>query len=444
MLDEESRNIFLQNLDEFILDEEKIVTARWLSKTLNINYKDSTAVLTTWIEKKKDAENLLTTYAISGKKEDGSLIVTVLRDYAVDDFVQNLTDVSKSVYSAQKGVLKNIQLLAAANENYSPCLGGIIGPTIDRKITPSIAQEAITADVKPDVLVPKLEKQSQSTNASNNLKKEPESLSSSQKPLKNKEISKGGIANFFNKQSATSAKSTNNVTKKGETKSINNFFKKTSPKSSTATAEDNSNKVTSESVAESTVVKTEIKTEENLSKNECISNDDVGSNVDDDVIPGTPQPETKLSTLNKIVNKKKSKRARENSDEDNLKKRRKRVYVQSDSSDDDIFGNESEDEKMEQEPAAESNLDKPVGKNIVEELANTNTLNKKKKKIVDKMYTDEDGFIITCKEVEECSASEEEEEPPAKKAAPSPPKPMPKKINPGTKQANLMSFFKKK
>lgn len=59
----------------------------------------------------------------------------------------------------------------------------------------------------------------------------------------------------------------------------------------------------------------------------------------------------------------------------------------------DIFGNESEDEKMEQEPAAESNLDKPVGKNIVEELANTNTLNKKKKKIVDKMYTDEDGFI---------------------------------------------------
>lgn len=56
--------------------------------------------------------------------------------------------------------------------------------------------------------------------------------------------------------------------------------------------------------------------------------------MDDDVIPGTPQPETKLSTLNKIVNKKKSKRARENSDEDNLKKRRKRVYVQSDSSDD--------------------------------------------------------------------------------------------------------------
>lgn len=44
----------------------------------------------------------------------------MLRDYAVDDFVQNLTDVSKSVYSAQKGVLKNIQLLAAANENYSP------------------------------------------------------------------------------------------------------------------------------------------------------------------------------------------------------------------------------------------------------------------------------------------------------------------------------------
>lgn len=38
--------------------------------------------------------------------------------------------------------------------------------------------------MKPDVLVPKLEKQSQSTNASNNLKKEPESLSSSQKPSK--------------------------------------------------------------------------------------------------------------------------------------------------------------------------------------------------------------------------------------------------------------------
>lgn len=103
MLDDESKNIFLQNLDEYILDEERIVsiinilltvlqyeflvkivvyflfevTSRWLANTLNISYKDSTNVLSTWIENKKDSENLLVTFAVTGKRKDGSLIVTV-------------------------------------------------------------------------------------------------------------------------------------------------------------------------------------------------------------------------------------------------------------------------------------------------------------------------------------------------------------------------------
>uniref|UniRef100_A0A6M2DI03 DNA polymerase delta subunit 3 n=1 Tax=Xenopsylla cheopis TaxID=163159 RepID=A0A6M2DI03_XENCH len=462
MLDDESKNIFLQNLDEYILDEERIVTSRWLANTLNISYKDSTNVLSTWIENKKDSENLLVTFAVTGKRKDGSLIVTILRDYAVEDFVQDLIEVSKSVYSAQKGALKNIQLLAACNEGFSSCLDCIKGPLNERRVVPSLTLE-VKPSVQPDIKI-KSEKQNGISVTSNINKKESETLPTSQKPSKAKEINKGGIANFFNKPGAKKTgsvpnKNDSSTNKSGETKTMQNFFKKTSPQNSKNIIKKESEetqisidtpKITVSKVPENTTIeksplktsnveKPEVKTEEISIKKE-------NNMSDDDIIMGTPEVIQKKNSK-KNNNKKKSKRVRENSDEDNMKKKRKRLVVQSDSSDDEIFGNESEDEQEFEENRIknEHKLKLNDEPEVQEKASNPNPFNKKVKKFVNRTYEDDEGFIITTKEVEEFSASEDEE-PPEKKAAPSPPKPQPKKtaINPGTKQSNLMSFFKKK
>ncbi|XP_060792033.1 DNA polymerase delta subunit 3 isoform X2 [Neoarius graeffei] len=107
-------DLYLDNIDEYVNDQNKIVTYKWLSLTLGVHVNTAKQMLYHYIEqrrKERSGNTLHATYLVSGKCfENGSVChkVSVVREDKLEDVKSKLdVTISVHVYSVQKAELKD-------------------------------------------------------------------------------------------------------------------------------------------------------------------------------------------------------------------------------------------------------------------------------------------------------------------------------------------------
>ncbi|KAI4886830.1 hypothetical protein NFI96_018394 [Prochilodus magdalenae] len=125
--------LYLDNIDEYVNDQNKIVTYKWLSLTLGVHVNIAKQMLYHYLEqrrKERSGTTLHATYLVSGKfSENGSVChkVSVVREDQLEDTKSKLEKtVSVHVYSIQKAELKDSSPLYstdydAVKENLKNC-----------------------------------------------------------------------------------------------------------------------------------------------------------------------------------------------------------------------------------------------------------------------------------------------------------------------------------
>uniref|UniRef100_A0A3B5MXW8 DNA polymerase delta subunit 3 n=1 Tax=Xiphophorus couchianus TaxID=32473 RepID=A0A3B5MXW8_9TELE len=105
--------LYLDNIDEYVNDHNKIVTYKWLSLTLGVHVNTAKQMLYHYLEhkRKESSPQLHATYLVSGKLEDKGQMchkVSVVREDQLEDFKSKMSlIVSVHVYSVQKALLKD-------------------------------------------------------------------------------------------------------------------------------------------------------------------------------------------------------------------------------------------------------------------------------------------------------------------------------------------------
>uniref|UniRef100_A0A7N6AJM4 DNA polymerase delta subunit 3 n=1 Tax=Anabas testudineus TaxID=64144 RepID=A0A7N6AJM4_ANATE len=109
--------LYLDNIDEYVNDHNKIVTYKWLSLTLGVHVNTAKQMLYHYLDhkRKESSAQLHATYLVSGKFVDNgqtSHRVSVVREDQLEDFKSKLSlIVSVHVYSVQKALLKDSSTL---------------------------------------------------------------------------------------------------------------------------------------------------------------------------------------------------------------------------------------------------------------------------------------------------------------------------------------------
>ncbi|XP_003447500.2 DNA polymerase delta subunit 3 [Oreochromis niloticus] len=105
--------LYLDNIDEYVNDHNKIVTYKWLSLTLGVHVNTAKQMLYHYLDhkRKESSAQLHATYLVSGKFVDNgqtSHKVSVVREEQLEDFKAKMSlVVSVHVYSVQKALLKD-------------------------------------------------------------------------------------------------------------------------------------------------------------------------------------------------------------------------------------------------------------------------------------------------------------------------------------------------
>ncbi|KAK9538471.1 hypothetical protein VZT92_003639 [Zoarces viviparus] len=105
--------LYLDNIDEYVNDQDKIVTYKWLSLTLGVHVNTAKQMLFHYLDhkRKESSAQLHATYLVSGKFVDNgqtSHKVSVIKEDQLEDFKSKMSlIVSVHVYSVQKALLKD-------------------------------------------------------------------------------------------------------------------------------------------------------------------------------------------------------------------------------------------------------------------------------------------------------------------------------------------------
>ncbi|XP_044075315.1 DNA polymerase delta subunit 3 [Siniperca chuatsi] len=105
--------LYLDNIDEFVNDHNKIVTYKWLSLTLGVHVNTAKQMLYHYLDhkRKESSPQLHATYLVSGKFVDNGQMshkVSVVKEDQLEDFKSKMSlVVSVHVYSVQKALLKD-------------------------------------------------------------------------------------------------------------------------------------------------------------------------------------------------------------------------------------------------------------------------------------------------------------------------------------------------
>ncbi|XP_014777504.1 DNA polymerase delta subunit 3 isoform X2 [Octopus bimaculoides] len=112
--------MYLDNLDEYINDENKVVTYRWLSITLQVHVNLAKQMLFNFVKQQrseKDSDCLHVTYFVAGitdKRKDGTKVVfcSVVPEEKLETVKSSLQQLhSCHIYSVQKSKLKDSSVL---------------------------------------------------------------------------------------------------------------------------------------------------------------------------------------------------------------------------------------------------------------------------------------------------------------------------------------------
>ena len=397
-----SEELWWQNLQEWILDDNKIVTYKNLACNLDVHVNMAKKMLVTFHQGQE--EKVSAFYLISGQTKDGFKIqITAARDMKkVENTFKKV--LSKHIFALCKAKIDitAADVLNCLTDNCSPnqmiCLRGIKSLAIkvkkeqEKVEEPSKKAETKKSQVKNDEAI-KTQKEEKS-----------------EKPTTKSEAKKENISETSKPKTSQGEKVKGKSGKNGGG-GIAAMFANAPPKKPQAE-----------------------KKPEPLEKPPSV----------------VEEPKVESSSQSKVNSKKRDQSSSLKS------KKHKRIRMMSsseESSDDD----EKEEEKRynqikPESPEKEPHEDKENDEEIVPDTPNEPKSKKRRaRKLVNKTFVDESGFMVTKKEFVSCSESEEDQQPEPKK--PLEKKETEKKSKPtcenskgsqNRKQASIMNFFSKK
>ncbi|KAF6214074.1 hypothetical protein GE061_011805 [Apolygus lucorum] len=378
----------LQNIEDFVQIDDKIVTYKWISKVLKVHTNTAKQLLFAYSKKPEVVDKLLVTYIVAGEQHDGKgLNFQLVQEKDLEKIKRTFHKITSThVYSIQRGTAVSGADIYNADSSYKLTLEDLkfcsiqTNGEIDRReMKVVIPSTPLNAPV--------------STKTASKKEAEPVSQDtklSSQKgvvPLKAKDVPSNKEEVKEKPQALKKASPKKNDTKTAPVKgsSIGALFKKQAAKK-----------------------------KDDLSIKAEVKKADEAKNVDaEKASEKTVQSEVKTPNANKSAGKKKRKKPKDS--KDSAAKRRKRIQVASDSE-----SSDQESDGNERFPSPEPEPEAPmVVESDEEDIIPSTPLEKGKKrvkKMIDRTYEDEEGFIITKKEyvVESCS-DDESAEPPTKK-----------------------------
>lgn len=429
-------DLYLENIDEYIKDEDKIVTYKWLSQTLEVHCNTAKQMLFKYIDIErnvKQTDGLSVTYFVSGLTQpDASgeqmfkcVVIPEEKLEACKTMLAVLT--SCHIYSVQKSKLRDSSAL------YMTDIAMLKKNVFDSNRFSSIQCERAklkSADEMGFSVNYTSSEPEKKTVANGNTATRPAGKKQPQSAIASMFAKADASKKDVKKEATAAVKEEAEPDKKAVNKKSDGmmaFFSKQSDKKGLAPKESEKNIIT------------------------------------------TKSPEKK-SSPKKLETKSKKTARQEDSDEEIERPKRRRTRQ-------DLFDSDSEEE-MEEEPESpipptpppREATPEPETKHVSPEVEENPMLEEsskkdhagkrkrvKKRKLVNKTYMDKDGFMVTEKVYQEESTDASETEEPVmkevKKTVPakSPPKgkKSPKKPSPGKKgqasgkQTSLMSFFKK-
>ncbi|XP_041750129.1 DNA polymerase delta subunit 3-like isoform X2 [Coregonus clupeaformis] len=450
-------DLYLDNIDEFVNDQNKIVTYKWLSLTLGVHVNLAKQMLYHYLDQKRKESSapLHATYLVSGKfVENGTMVfsmlsfqshrVSVVREDQLEDVKAKMSlTVSVHVYSVQKAVLKDSGPLYSADydavkENLRNCSRYSAIRCADA-VPISLAEVQQACETTP---APPPEREQSKANLSN-LASKP----TSKQP-------KGIMGMFANKNVSKNQDSSKEI--KLEQKEVAPVVEtsKTKPAAKTTPMSNFFGKQAAKKPDKS------IKEEVEIAQ--------TSSSVDEK--PSSPPPKAETPAKDAVVEKyirSKTKRLEHSDGEEEKnasqkkKKRRRIKKPQPDSSDDDVIPDSPPQlqEQRDPSPSPEIQVKKePVAVSRSDQLSDCKR-RKRRRVLKSRTFVDDEGCIVTEKAYESESYSETEDDFKVSKPTPknpTPPKPSTGKkeeekskkaaaaCNKSTKQASIMGFFQKK
>ncbi|KAM6140475.1 DNA polymerase delta subunit 3 isoform 2-T2 [Pterocles gutturalis] len=456
--------LYLENIDEFVTDQNRIVTYKWLSYTLGVHVNQAKQMLYDYVERKRKENSgaqLHVAYLVAGSlKQNGHLChkVAVVREDQLEAMKSKLATIaSVHVYSIQKALLKDSGPLY--NTDYDIVKTNLHNCSKFSAIQCAAAVPRTPAEVSQAQMSAQAGSQPPSdTNAVTVPAVNGHGPSTAKQPSQQPK----GIMGMFAAKAASKPQDTNKETK-AEAKEapgvsaasskpppkgniMNNFFGKAAM-----------NKLKVNSVPE------QPKEEKEVVKPPVLAAEPESSH---NTVVEKPGKKTESARIQQKDKKSKMKRVdksdnEEERDSENLKKKRKRIkQLQSDSSDEeDVPPSPTPEEQKAPSPP-------PMLKTELEpafmEVSAGGKKRKRKRVLKSKMFIDEeDGCMVTEKvyESESCTDSEDDftkSKPPAAHKPPAlPAKKEPKEerknlkkgaatANRANKQVSIMGFFQKK
>jgi DNA polymerase delta subunit 3 len=126
--DNDEMNLIFDNIDEWLNDEDKVVTYRWLSLTLNLHVNYAKHILDAFVKSDRGQKlSLAVTYCLSGhiqQSDDSVYKVFIVQSDEREAVTATISSpVSSHIYSIQKTRLKNPDMLYSADFDLIKCSG---------------------------------------------------------------------------------------------------------------------------------------------------------------------------------------------------------------------------------------------------------------------------------------------------------------------------------
>lgn len=394
------KSVFISNLKtlkELIFDEEKLVTYISLSKDLCIHVNEAKSLLNHAIKEIRETDprtDINISYMISGLLNNNNACTTVCSETDIETVRQTLKIIFyEHIYCVRKGVQgADSAALAAINtfDDLSLCMGLIKANSCNKRTSDEIGKLKFSSN---DAVVNALKTNSNDANKKQPIEK-PKKTDNVLKKVEEKPIFTTKSKTPSPKKDASVTNNKINGSKNGTkpVKGISGFFNKMN---SDSTKTKNTTKVKQENTDNKIDVKTEKMEIEEPCKTEAIP---------DKIKKEKPKNKPKATTSNDSSLKQIKKNAK-------VDKKRKRVLHVSDSESEtdttDPFA--VDDNKLSMDCESEDEIPPTPAINTVK-ITSGIVNPKKRRKIVDKTYTDEEGYVLTRKEevYESCSDNEVE------------------------------------
>ncbi|XP_071418323.1 DNA polymerase delta subunit 3 isoform X2 [Pithys albifrons albifrons] len=453
--------LYLENIDEFVTDQNRVVTYKWLSYTLGVHVNQAKQMLYDYVERKRKENSgaqLHVTYLVAGNLlQNGHVChkVAVVREDKLEAMKSKLSTIaSVHVYSIQKALLKDSSPLY--NTDYD-----IVKTNLHNcsKFS-AIHCDAAVPRVPPDIPRAQMSLQGSSRRENDMDAPRAPTINGHGPPAtKHPSQQQKGIMGMFAAKAASKPQDTNKETKAG------------APSVSTANTKPIKNNIINNFFGKAAMNKVNPVPEQPKEEKEVIKPSVVVAEPESSTDPVVEKPGKRTESARIQQKDRKSKMKpvdrsdnEEERDPENAKKKRKRIkQLESDSSDEEADVKPSptpEEEKAPSPPPV------PALKTEVEpasmQMSAGGRKRKRKRVLKSKMFIDEEeGCMVTEKvyESESCTDSEEEFPKPKPSAAHKQPVlPTRKELkeekktlkkgaapaNRANKQVSIMGFFQKK